>query len=72
MVSLVGKMSWQTGVCYARGIIEQNITAVAHGTRTKESVLQEAVNFFKADFISASQRKGMTLPPRRSQHVLCA
>ncbi|KAL3140647.1 hypothetical protein ABBQ32_005213 [Trebouxia sp. C0010 RCD-2024] len=42
-----------------RGTIEANINAVAHGTRTKESVLQEAVDFFKADFISASQKQSM-------------
>ena len=56
------------GMASARGRIEQNITAVAHGTRTKESVLQEAVDFFKADFISASQRQGITL----LSHVICA
>lgn len=47
---------------FVRGIIEHNITAVAHGNRTKESVLQEAVDFFKADFISASQRTGTVVP----------
>ena len=41
-----------------RGKIEANITAVAHGQRTKESVLQEAVQFFKADFMSAQIKKG--------------
>ena len=44
-------------MCEYRGTIEANINAVAHGTRTKQSVLQEAVDFFKADFISASQKQ---------------
>lgn len=44
----------------SRGTIEANINAVARGTRTKESVLQEAVDFFKADFISASQKQSMS------------
>ncbi|DBA87673.1 TPA: hypothetical protein ACH3X1_004680 [Trebouxia sp. C0004] len=42
-----------------RGKIEANITAVAHGARSKESVLQEAVEFFKADFEAASQKQSM-------------
>ncbi|KAI7839931.1 hypothetical protein COHA_006325 [Chlorella ohadii] len=36
-----------------RGVIERNITAVAAGQRTKESVLTEAVDAFRTDFEAA-------------------
>ncbi|KAI3430642.1 hypothetical protein D9Q98_005235 [Chlorella vulgaris] len=36
-----------------RGVIERNITAVAAGQRTKESVLAEAVEAFRGDFEAA-------------------
>ncbi|KAK9833803.1 hypothetical protein WJX74_006318 [Apatococcus lobatus] len=42
-----------------RGKIEQNITAVARGMRTKEAVLQEAVQAFHADFLAAQQKQGV-------------
>ena len=45
-----------------RGKIEQNITAVARGARTKEAVLQEAVQAFHADFLAAQQKQGTTRP----------
>ena len=51
-----------TGVLvHCRATIEANINAVARGARTKESVLQEAVDFFKADFISASHKQSTLL-----------
>ena len=49
--------SWSIG-CLCRGKIEQNITAVARGMRTKEAVLQEAVQAFHADFLAAQQKQG--------------
>ena len=52
-----------------RATIEANITAVARGQRSKESVLDEAVQFFKADFNSASQKQSMYLPT--ALHALC-
>ena len=39
-----------------RGVIEQNIDAVARGVRTKDQVLSEAVQSFKRDFTSATQQ----------------
>ena len=57
-------------VCECRGTIEANINAVAHGTRTKQSVLQEAVDFFKADFISASHKQSEFGSSALLQHVL--
>ncbi len=46
---------WQPNL---RGVIERNITAVAAGQRSKESVLQEAVAAFKADFEAAQAQVG--------------
>lgn len=42
-----------------RGIIEQNIDAVARGIRTKDAVLTEAVESFKRDFTSATEKSHM-------------
>ena len=42
-----------------RGIIEQNITAVARGLRSKEEVLAEAVEAFSADFQEAASKSGI-------------
>ena len=42
-----------------RGLIERNITAVAQGRRTKEEVLSEAVQCFRAAFMIAAQQQGM-------------
>ena len=42
-----------------RGIIEGNIDSVARGRRTKEEVLQEAIQAFKRDFASASARSNI-------------
>ena len=39
-----------------RGVIEQNIDAVARGVRSKADVLSEAVQSFKRDFTSAAQQ----------------
>lgn len=41
-----------------RGVIERNITAVAAGQRTKESVLAEAVEAFRGDFEAAQAQVG--------------
>jgi hypothetical protein len=41
-----------------RGVIERNITAVAAGQRTKESVLAEAVEAFRWDFEAAQAQVG--------------
>ena len=46
-------------VAACRGLIERNITAVAQGRRTKEEVLLEAVQYFRADFMIAAQKQGM-------------
>ena len=51
---------WEWGC--GRAQIEGNITAVAQGRRTKEAVLQEAVDAFSASFQTAQQRQGMHLP----------
>lgn len=42
-----------------RGVIEQNIAAVAQGLRTKEQVLSEAVQSFKRDFTSATLKSNI-------------
>ncbi|KAK9827312.1 hypothetical protein WJX81_003569 [Elliptochloris bilobata] len=47
---------WQPNL---RGLIERNITAVAQGRRSKEEVLAEAVQCFRADFMIAAQKQGM-------------
>ena len=41
-----------------RGVIERNISAVAAGRRSKEGVLQEAVQAFRADFEAAQAQVG--------------
>jgi len=45
-----------------RGLIERNITAVAQGRRTKEEVLAEAVQCFRADYLVAAQKQGAPRP----------
>ena len=57
-----------------RGKIEGNINAVSRGQRTKDDVLQEAVTFFKADFLAAQRKQGKadpsgTLALSQSQHA---
>ncbi|KAK9812774.1 hypothetical protein WJX72_003468 [[Myrmecia] bisecta] len=42
-----------------RGKIEANITGVAQGQRSKQSVLDEAIQAFHADLIAAQQRQGV-------------
>ena len=46
-----------------RGIIEHNISEVARGRRTKEAVLEEAVQHFRGDYRAAALKSGAPLPP---------
>lgn len=50
-------------ILLCRGVIEHNISEVAHGRRAKEAVLEEAVQHFRNDYISAAQKQGMPLVP---------
>jgi len=54
--------SMLTRVVRPRGLIERNITAVAQGRRTKEEVLAEAVQCFRADYLVAAQKQGAPRP----------
>ena len=54
--------SMLTRVVRPRGLIERNITAVAQGRRTKEEVLAEAVQCFRADYLVAAQKQGALRP----------
>ena len=40
-------------------MIEHNISEVAHGRRAKEAVLEEAVQHFRSDYVSAAQKQGL-------------
>ena len=55
-------------VCRAQ--IEANITAVAQGRRTKEVVLQEAVDAFRATLAVAQQRQGTSFPQHACRTAL--
>ena len=69
MVRLKRTMCWylqeSNRAAACRGLIERNITAVAQGRRTKEEVLLEAVQCFRADFMIAAQKQGMPCSIRR-------
>ena len=54
-----------------RGKIEGNINAVSRGQRTKDDVLQEAVTFFKADFLAAQRKQGKAQPVDPTGHDDC-
>lgn len=57
LISAYRKMGLQNlWVPTLRGVIEQNISAVARGLRTKEEVLAEAVEAFATDFASAASK----------------
>ncbi|CAK0738823.1 hypothetical protein CVIRNUC_001098 [Coccomyxa viridis] len=47
---------WQPDL---RGIIEHNISEVARGRRTKEAVLEEAVQHFRGDYRAAALKSGV-------------
>ena len=53
-----------------RGIIEHNISEVARGRRTKEAVLEEAVQHFRGDYRAAALKSGARLPPARTPPAL--
>lgn len=55
-----------------RSQIEANITAVAQGRRSKEAVLQEAVEAFTASFAMAQQRQGGLLYVDSANHCMSA
>ncbi len=65
-----GMMLMMTSLCRCRGVIEFNISEVAHGRRAKEAVLEEAVQHFRNDYISAAQKQGMPVSSARTQLML--
>ena len=44
-----------------RGIIERNIAEVAAGRQAKQAVLEDAVQHFRADYITATAKQGAWL-----------
>ena len=52
---------YQVHVHACRGIIERNIAAVAAGRQAKQAVLEDAVQHFRADYITATAKQGARL-----------